>query len=161
MYLWQPQGFQLVPTGRQWELGGPEANTDKRNSVLKALELERVFGHYLLDGAGSFLKTNCIDRTSSVEKKQKDLLDGAVRVDVHFHVFGQLMALKADKGVQQTQKVAQCRLWGKKTGPASPPRRVRQTLAQRSGGIAFPRFRAACDVTTTVCQCFKSVEMRW
>ena len=42
--------------------------------VLKALELERVFVH--------------------------DLLDGALWMNMHFHVFGQLVRFKSDKGVQ-------------------------------------------------------------
>ena len=73
---------------------GPEANTGKRNSVLKALELERVFGH--------------------------DLLARTVWMNMHFHVFGQLVRFKADKGVQQTHEVAQCCVIARNVEAAPP-----------------------------------------
>ena len=102
------RGFSLSPTWRQWELGTrgeyrqaqqSELSSQPRPpsnhlNVLKALELERVFGH--------------------------DLLDGTVRVNVHLDVFGQLMRFKADKRVQQTHEVAQCRVIARNVEAAPP-----------------------------------------
>ena len=92
MGTWNQRRLQTSATvGTELSTKTPE---QPPKCVLKALELERVFGH--------------------------DLLDGTVRVNVHLDVFGQLMRFKADKRVQQTHEVAQCRVIARNVEAAPP-----------------------------------------
>ena len=108
MGTWNQRRLQTSATvGTELSTKTPE---QPPKCVLKALELERVFGH--------------------------DLLDGTVWMNMHFHVFGQLVRFKADKRVQQTHEVVQCRVIARNV-EAAPPLYLSENVKKNQRIIRF------------------------